>query len=102
MDEPNVEPVTDEPEVLNFDIETMTLGEIEELETLSGVPIGAIQEGMDGSRPMGGILRAIAFIIKRRENPDFTYEDAGNLPISQMGLGGAADPKEETPTGTGS
>ena len=35
----------------------------------------------DSSKPKGKMLQALAYISKRRTNPDFTWEDAGALKI---------------------
>jgi hypothetical protein len=59
-------------------VDSMTVGEIEEIEELSGQPIGAI--GQDNV-PKGKVLRAIAFIVARRDDPDITWEDSRNLRV---------------------
>lgn len=63
-------------EFLEFNLNDLTIGEIEEIEDLTGLPFtGLLNEG----QPMGRVLRAVAYVAKRRENPDFTFEDAGKL-----------------------
>lgn len=62
--------------MINFD--DLTLGEVEELELLIGKGIDAAFE--DG-KPKGRALRAFMFIAKKRENPNFKFEDT--LTISQ-------------------
>jgi|TARA_R110002051_G_scaffold295592_2_gene361402 hypothetical protein len=63
---------------LNFD--DLTIGEIEEIEELTGRSIQSIQ---DPEAPMGSTLRVLAYIIKRRDNPEFTLEEAGDLIVIQ-------------------
>jgi|13_taG_2_1085334.scaffolds.fasta_scaffold127592_2 hypothetical protein len=63
---------------LNFD--DLTIGEIEEIEELTGRSIQSIQ---DPEAPMGSTLRVLAYIIKRRDNPEFSLEDAGDLIVTQ-------------------
>lgn len=57
-------------------VQTLTVGEIEFLEEKSGRPIGKVF-GKDV--PMGTTLRALAYIIKRRDDPSFTWEQAGDI-----------------------
>jgi len=64
---------------LNIDINSLTVGEIEAVEELSG---SSIDQLFSANGRKGKALRAIAYITKRRENPDFTWEDAGNLRIN--------------------
>lgn len=66
-------------EKLNFDVEQLTLDDIEELEEHIGTAFDSI---FDAGRPRAKALKYIAFILKRRDNPDFTLEDAGKLTIS--------------------
>jgi len=91
--------------VLAINPEDLTLGEMEEFEELSGRPLakmlqGDIVKGEDG-RPMlgkdGKPLReidprvkdmiALVFLAKRRENPDFTIEDARGIKVSELQIG---------------
>lgn len=47
-----------------FDFKTLTLGEVAQIEKLSGLSIAAIE---DDEAPKGNALAAVAMIIKRRE-----------------------------------
>lgn len=64
---------------LVFDLDDLTIEEIELLEEKTGVPIDEI--GGKGIKK-GTMLRTMAYIMKRRENPEFTWEEAGKLRIS--------------------
>ncbi len=64
--------------VLNIDLDHLTVGEIEEIEELTGQPIEAIG---DRDRPKGKLLRAIGFVARKRVEPSFTWEDAANLKV---------------------
>ncbi len=64
---------------LNVDINSLTIGEIEEIEELGDQPIDAL---FSATGKKGKALRAIAFVMKRRDNPDFTWEEAGDLRIN--------------------
>jgi hypothetical protein len=57
----------------------MTVGEIELVEDKTGRPITHI---FDEDAPKGTALRVLGYIIKRRESPDFTWEDSENLRVS--------------------
>lgn len=65
-----------EDEYLEIDLGDLRVHEIETIEEVIGTSIdNAFVEGA----PRGKALRAIGYVIKRRTNPDFTLEDAGNL-----------------------
>lgn len=51
----------------------LTLGEVAAVESLSGV---AIDEIADAGTPKGKALAALVFVMKKRANPDFTFEMA--------------------------
>jgi hypothetical protein len=64
--------------ILDINIESLTVADIETIEDIVGESIDtAFAEG----KPRGKLLRAIGFVVKRRENPEFTIEDAGNLVV---------------------
>lgn len=75
-------------------IDKLTLGEIDKVESLAGVSIS--QLGEDGT-PKGKMLAALAFVAKRREEmgaglpPKFSWNDALELTIDEanalIGLG---------------
>ena len=65
-------------DTLDIDINDLTIAEVVEIEELTGLPFDAMG---DSSKPKGKMLQALAFISKRRTNPDFTWEDAGALKI---------------------
>ena len=65
-----------------MDFEDITLGEIEEIEDYAGLPIQMIG---DMNKVGTHKLRiALAWIVKRRENPKFTIEDAKKLKASEL------------------
>jgi hypothetical protein len=76
---------------INF--ETMTLAEIEQIETLTGRGIEAI---MAEGAPRGVALKAIIWVLKRRENPGYTLEDAGKVSLREATemFAGDEDPKD--------
>ena len=66
-------------EHFSIDINDLTIGEVVEIEDLTGLPLDALGQA---DKPKGRMLQALAFISKRREDPDFTWEMAGALKIS--------------------
>lgn len=65
-------------EYLDINLDDLTIAEIETMEDVIG---GPIDEAFKEGRPRGKALRALGYVIKRRTNPEFTLEDAGNLHI---------------------
>ena len=72
--------MTDTPDdVLSIDISDLTIAEVVMIEDLTGLPLDAL--GQD-DKPKGRMLQALAYVTKKRDNPDFTFEDAGKLKIT--------------------
>ena len=63
----------------NIDINDLTIAEVVEIEDRTGMPLDALGQA---DKPKGRMLQALAYISKRREDPDFTWEMAGDLKIS--------------------
>jgi hypothetical protein len=66
-------------EILNVDINDLTIAEMVEIEERTGLSIDSLGET---GIPKGKVLQSMAYIIKRRENPEFTWEEAGALRIN--------------------
>ena len=66
-------------EHFNIDISDLTIAEVVEIEERTGLPLDALGQA---DKPKGKMLQALAYISKRRDNPDFTWEMAGALKIS--------------------
>jgi hypothetical protein len=66
-------------DILNVDLNDLTIAEMVEIEDRTGMPIDALG---DPTSPKGKVLQALAFIVKRRENSEFTWEEAGALKIT--------------------
>jgi hypothetical protein len=64
-----------------MDIKNLTLGEIAKVEELSGMPLAALAEE---DKPKGKLLASLALVIKRREDPKFTLEQANNLTMAEI------------------
>jgi hypothetical protein len=78
-----------------FDFETLTIEEVETIEHISGSPIDAL---MDDKALKGKSLKAVVFVIKKRESAMFTLEDAGKLSFKEamelLNQGDETDPKD--------
>lgn len=75
-----------------FDFESLTLSEVETIEMITGSSIDQIMA--DGS-PKGKALKAIIFTIKKRTDPNFTLEQAGDFKMADVSaLLAVDDPKD--------
>lgn len=77
---------------INFN--TMTLNEIEQIETIAGRNIDSI---MDDDAPRGRSLKAIIYVFKKRTDPNFTPDQAGAMSLEDATalFAGDEDPKVE-------
>lgn len=64
-----------------MDIQNLTLGEITQVENLSG---RAFVDLSDEEAPKGALLTALAFVVKKRDNPSFSFEDAQKLTMADI------------------
>ena len=71
--------MSDQESTLDFNLNDLTIGEIVTIEELTGLPFDAMT---DPDKPKGKLLQANAYISKRRENPEFTFEMAGDLKLN--------------------
>lgn len=75
-------------------VQNLMLGEIAAIESLSSQPITALG---GGDAPVGKTMAAMAYVIKKRVDPDFTFDDALKLTLEQaneiMGID-LSDPTE--------
>ena len=77
-----------------MDITQLTLSEVAEVEKLSKQSFSNVA---DLKEPKGLVLQALAFVIGRRDNPKYTFKDAGELTFDEANklLVDDADPLEE-------
>ncbi len=61
-------------------IDSLTLGEIAKVEELSGQSVNGLA---DDNAPKGKMLAAMAFVVKRRSDREFTWNDAMGLTMEQ-------------------
>lgn len=78
-------------EVFEVNLQSLKIREIEEIEDALGAGVdAAFAEG----QPRGKALRVVAWVLKKRADPDFTLEQAGELVIQFDG--GGPDPTNAT------
>lgn len=77
----------------NFDFESLTLNEVEQIELITGKSIDQL---LDAGNAKGKAMKAIIFIMKKRIDPDFTLEQAGEISMTEANrmFAGISDPKE--------
>ena len=77
----------------NFDFESLTLNEVEQIELITG---NSIDQLLDAGQAKGKAMKAIIFIMKKRIDPDFTLEQAGQISMTEANslFAGESDPKE--------
>jgi len=63
---------------LTIDINELTIDDVVDLEEAVGRPIQDIL-GDRASAPQGKTLKALIWIVQRKDNPDFTLDDAGKV-----------------------
>lgn len=69
-------------QVIEVSPETLTLGEVYELETEFEAPIARVM-GMAGEGYFS-VLTYLAYILKRRKKPDTTLEDIGKVEMASV------------------
>lgn len=73
-------------------VASLTVGELELLEDRTGRPLSRL---FDADAPRGTLLRTLAFIVQRREDPSATWEAAGDARVEL-----AADAETEVGSST--
>jgi hypothetical protein len=63
-----------------MNIQNFTLREMNELETLIGRSLKSVG---DDDALIAGLTTAMAYIVKKRDNPEFTYEQALDLTFAE-------------------
>lgn len=71
-----------------IEIEELTLNEIDLIESTLDMPVERIA---DPGAKKGAVLRAMVWVMGRRENPDLTLEEAGNMKLSDLDIDGDQD-----------
>lgn len=72
-------------ESIDFKPSSVTLDEAELIEQISERPVGEVLTGLMRGKFTAKDLRAIATVLKRRDNPEFTVEELdGTLNVTGM------------------
>jgi hypothetical protein len=78
---------------MSNNIGNLTMREVATVEELTGAAISALS---DSERPQGKALAAIAYVIKRRTDQDFTFDNALDMDFTEiqalLGLDADEDP----------
>jgi hypothetical protein len=64
-----------------MDIDTLTLGDIEDIENYAGLSFSEIGEDKPG---VSKLRTALVWVLKRKDNPAFTIEDARNITPDEL------------------
>ena len=64
-----------------MNINDLTLGEVEEVENYAGLPLAALAEP---EAKKGKLLVALAWVLKRKQDPSFTLEHAKRLSMGDI------------------
>jgi hypothetical protein len=64
-----------------MDIDTLTLGDIEDIENYAGLSFSDIGEDKPG---VSKLRTALVWVLKRKENKKFTIEDARNITPDEL------------------
>lgn len=65
-------------DTITLDLDAMTLGELEAIEDVAGAE--AVKAMMAGQMTAKALI-AVAYVVKRRDQPEFTLEDARALRV---------------------
>lgn len=75
---------------MKIDANHLTLNDLKEVERLSG---GDLQ-GLATGKMSADMLIALVYVVKRREDPEFSLEDAGNVRVGELEVEFDPDPTE--------
>ncbi len=93
-----------EPRVIEFDPDDLTLGEIEDMEEAAGVSFQKLLKMFSEEDLSTRAMRAVMWIMLRRDDPDYTFEDAKDLTVSDIDnleiVDSDGNPLEEVISGT--
>jgi hypothetical protein len=64
-----------------MNVNELTMGEIDEVETFAGVPLSSLA---DAETSNTRLLIGLAWVMKRKEDPKFTIEHAKKMTMSEI------------------
>lgn len=65
-----------------LDVNQLTVGDVEDIEDICGKPF----EELNFDNPSAKLMKAIIFITGRRDNPEFTLDDARRVRLADVTL----------------
>ncbi len=65
---------------LSFDLNELTLGDVEDIEEITGVSYSDIE----WTKPSIKLMKAMVLVSERRKNPAFTIDDARGVKITEI------------------
>ena len=93
----------DEPVELRVDIDSFTIGEIEDVEEACGLSFATIiNRFTDPEGLRGKAVKALVWVLRRREDPSCSLEDVRSMRLSAVRLkwgDGAAEDPTPSPSG---
>lgn len=78
-----------------FDLDSLTLGDLERLEEKTGQPMMEWFQQIQGGKLSAKDLTLLAWVVKSRDDPSYTLEDARKVRIDE--LGGELPPADAVP-----
>jgi hypothetical protein len=69
---------------MQFDPNSLTLGEMETIEEITGRPIGLLLASLGAGELSSKAMVAFIVVTQRRTNPDFTVDEAKALKLSDL------------------
>lgn len=83
---------------LNFDPESLTIGQIEQLEDIAGTSLSDLVNQLQAGQYKAKTIKAIVFLLMSADDPNFTLEDASKMKLSTL-LEGLDLPPAAAPAG---
>ena len=78
-------------EILEFDVNNFTFGEIEQIEEIVGRDV---MHELGRGKPSVKTVLAMIYVVKRRTDPTFTLEEARAMKVNAITFETPPDPKE--------
>ena len=63
---------------------TLTAGEAEDLEDILDLGVDHIGQLMESDRPKMKLMRAVMWVVKRRHDPEITFESLRDIPLDDL------------------
>lgn len=73
---------------IKIEVDDLTIGDLETIEEIAGEPAGRVFSQDFSAK----VLKALIFVVKRQENPDYTLEEASQVRFGDIDLVTDEDP----------